>query len=116
MVSYDQIGHGYARTRRADARIVEQIPSLLSLPPGGRVVDVGAGTGNYSNALAAAGYRVVAGEPSAAMRLQAVAPPSVFLGARFAEALPLRGGGGNAAVCILPFYHFTDARPTPRER
>src|SRR5260370_21866434 len=115
MVSYDQIGHGYARTRRADARIVEQIPSLLSLPPGGRVVDVGAGTGNYSNARAAAGYRVVAVEPSAAMRIQAVAQRSVIWRTGFAEALPLGDGEVNAAICILAFHHFPDGRQALRE-
>ena len=115
MVSYDQIGHGYSRTRRADARIVEQITALLSLPIGSRVVDVGAGTGNYSNALAAAGYRVVAVEPSAAMRIQATAHPSVIWRTGFAKALPLGDGEVNAAICILAFHHFPDHRQAARE-
>src|SRR5260370_24384545 len=115
MVSYDQIGHGYSRTRRADARIVEQITALLSMPIGSLVVDVGAGTGNYSNARAAAGYRVVAVEPSAAMRIQAVAHPSVIWRTGFAEALPLGDGEVNAAICILAFHHFPDGRQALRE-
>jgi ubiquinone/menaquinone biosynthesis C-methylase UbiE len=115
MVSYDQIGHGYSRTRRADPRIVEQITALLSLPLGSRVVDVGAGTGNYSNAIAAAGYRVVAVEPSAAMRIQAVAYPSVIWRVGLAEGLPLGEGEVNAAICILAFHHFPDHRQALRE-
>jgi ubiquinone/menaquinone biosynthesis C-methylase UbiE len=55
MPLYDQLGQGYSRTRRADARIVERIIDLLSLPVGSHIADVGAGTGNYSNALAAHG-------------------------------------------------------------
>ncbi len=115
MASYDQIGHGYSRTRRPDPRIVEQITALLSLPIGSRIVDVGAGTGNYSNALAAAGYSVVAVEPSAAMRIQAVAHPFVIWRAGFAEALPLKDGEVNAAICILAFHHFSHHRQALRE-
>src|SRR5271166_4470950 len=107
---FDQIGHGYSSTRRPDARIVERITTLLSLPAGGRIVDVGAGTGNYSNALADAGYGVVAVEPSAAMRTQAVAHPSVIWRTGFAEALPVGDGEVNAAICILAFHHFSDHR------
>jgi ubiquinone/menaquinone biosynthesis C-methylase UbiE len=115
MALYDRIGQGYSRTRRADPRIVEQIIGLLSLPVGGRIVDVGAGTGNYSNAVAAADYSVVAVEPSAAMRIQTVAHPSVIWRAGFAEALPLNDGEVNAAICILAFHHFSDHRQALRE-
>lgn len=115
MASYDRIGHGYSRTRRSDPRIVEEITALLSLPVGSRIVDVGAGTGNYSNALAAAGYSVVAVEPSAAMRTQAPAHPSVIWRAGFAEALPLEDGEVQAAICIMAFHHFSNHRQALRE-
>jgi hypothetical protein len=45
MALYDQIGHGYSITRRADARIVERIAALLALPAASRIADGGAGTG-----------------------------------------------------------------------
>jgi SAM-dependent methyltransferase len=115
MVLYDQIGHGYSRTRRADARIVERIAALLALPAASHIADVGAGTGNYSNALAEAGYKVVAIEPSATMRSQAVAHPSVIWREGFAEALPLRDGEVNAAICIVTFHHISDHRQALRE-
>ena len=115
MASYDRIGQGYSRTRRADPRIAQQITALLSLPISSRVVDVGAGTGNYSNALAEAGYSVVAVEPSAAMRIQAVTHPSVIWRAGFAEALPLKDGEVDGAICILAFHHFSDHRQALRE-
>jgi ubiquinone/menaquinone biosynthesis C-methylase UbiE len=115
MASYEQIGQGYSRTRRADARIVQQIIALLSLPIGSRLVDIGAGTGNYSNALAAAGYRIVAVEPSATMRIQAVAHPSVDWRTGFAEALPLAKGEVDAAICVLAFHHFSHHRQALRE-
>jgi len=115
MVSYDQIGSGYSRTRRADARIVERITALLSLPIGSRVVDIGAGTGNYSNAIAEKGYQVVAVEPSAAMRYQAQAHSSVVWQAGCAEALPLNDAAVDGAICILAFHHFSDHRQALRE-
>jgi ubiquinone/menaquinone biosynthesis C-methylase UbiE len=115
MALYDQIGHGYSRTRRADARIVERIAALLALPAASHIADVGAGSGNYSNALAEAGYGVVAIEPSATMRSQAAAHPSVIWRDGFAEALPLRDGEVNAAICILAFHHIWDHRQALRE-
>jgi ubiquinone/menaquinone biosynthesis C-methylase UbiE len=115
MVSYEQIGQGYSQTRRADARIVQQIIVLLSLPVDSRLLDVGAGTGNYSNAMAAAGYKVVAVEPSATMRGQAVAHPSVDWRAGLAEALPVRDGEVDAAICVLAFHHFSNHRQALRE-
>jgi ubiquinone/menaquinone biosynthesis C-methylase UbiE len=115
MALYDGIGQGYSRTRRSDPRIVEEIIGLLSIPVAGRVVDVGAGTGNYSNALAAAGYSLVAVEPSAAMRIQALAHQSVIWRAGYAEALPVKDAEVNAAICILAFHHFSDHRRALRE-
>ena len=69
---YDKIGITYRQTRRADPRIVEKLITLLNLAAGTCIADVGAGTGNYSNALADAGFTVRAIEPSPIMRAQAI--------------------------------------------
>lgn len=50
MASYDRDWVEYSLTRHADARIVEHVTTLLPPPIGSRLVDAGAGTGNYSNA------------------------------------------------------------------
>jgi precorrin-6B methylase 2 len=55
MILYNSIGKQYNFTRKADPRIVDQIINLLNLPPKSLIADVGAGTGNYSNALAGKG-------------------------------------------------------------
>lgn len=89
--------------------------ALLSLPIGSRLVDIGAGTGNYSNALGAAGYRIVAVEPSATIRVQSLAQPSVDWRTGFAEALPVADGEVDAAICVLAFHHFSDHRQALRE-
>jgi protein-L-isoaspartate O-methyltransferase len=74
---YDFIGHDYAQTRQPDLRILGRLMELLRLPPGARIADVGAGTGNYSNALADCGYIIKAIEPSQSMRRQAASRPGV---------------------------------------
>jgi ubiquinone/menaquinone biosynthesis C-methylase UbiE len=106
---YDSIGRTYSASRRADPRIVGQVASLLRLPPGARLADVGAGTGNYSNALANAGFQVSAVEPSAEMRAQAEVRTGVvwFEGAAD-ESL-------DGVVATLAIHHFTSVPDAARE-
>ena len=64
---FHTIGNTYNKTRAADDRIVSELLRLLGLQKGAIIADVGAGTGNYSVALANAGYKIKAVEPSPAM-------------------------------------------------
>ncbi len=105
---YDQIGPDYTRTRRSDTRILRKLIELLQLPPGSSIVDVGAGTGNYSNALADHGYNVLALEPSRSMREQAQRHPKVCWIAGVAESIPLADAAVDAVVAILSYHHFSD--------
>lgn len=105
---YDQIGRSYAATRAADPRIVDRLLALLDLPVGALVCDVGAGSGNYANALAKRGYRVRAVEPSATMRDQAPPHPLVEWSAGVAEDLPLADGAVAGVVSTLASHHFVD--------
>jgi precorrin-6B methylase 2 len=68
---YDTIGKDLNANRRNDPCLVAALSGQLRLPPGALLADIGAGTGNYANAMAAAGYQINAVEPSAAMRAQA---------------------------------------------
>jgi SAM-dependent methyltransferase len=116
MVSlYDEIGQSYATTRAADVRIVERLVALLDLLPGAVVCDVGAGSGNYANALAARGYQILAVEPSVAMRSQARPHPLVTWAAGVAEDLPLDDGAAAGLVSTLASHHFTDLERAFRE-
>jgi len=103
---YDRIGKGYTTHRRADARIVDFLVDLLSLPEAGVIADIGAGTGNYSVALAERGYRVKAVEPSSTMRVQAGMHPRVEWIDGTAESIPLPDDSAGAVVNILAFHHF----------
>ncbi len=108
--TYESIGEGYSRHRRADPRIVRELALLLGLPRTREIVDVGAGTGNYAAALAQLGCRVVAVEPSATMRRQAPEVPGVRWVAASAERLPLADGCAEGVACLLALHHFADAR------
>jgi ubiquinone/menaquinone biosynthesis C-methylase UbiE len=79
-----------------------------------RVLDLGAGTGRFSSALAERCHALVVGvEPSASMRAIAVArnahPRVAYVGGR-AESIPLRDDSCDAAFVFLSLHHFTDRR------
>ena len=108
MSLYNSIGQNYNRTRQADSRIVDRLIGLLNLPRGSTIADVGAGTGNYSNAIAQAGYRVVAIEPSEVMQRQRQAHPNVSWLTAAAEQIPLPDNAVDGAVVMLALHHFND--------
>jgi ubiquinone/menaquinone biosynthesis C-methylase UbiE len=108
---YDAIGATYTRTRRADPRIVKAVLGLLNVPAESIVTDVGAGTGNYSNAIAEQGRLTVhAIEPSAVMRAQAVPHARVRLMEGAADAIPLPDGAADGVVSTLAIHHFPDLK------
>ena len=106
--AYDKLGTGYNTTRRADLRIVDRIIELLDIPLGSRILDVGAGTGSYSHALAERGYEMTALEPSAVMREQGRQEKSISWVAGSAESLPFADGSFDGAILILCIHHFSD--------
>jgi ubiquinone/menaquinone biosynthesis C-methylase UbiE len=113
---YDTIGATYTRTRQADPRIVEAILGLLNVPAESIVADVGAGTGNYSNALAERGRLAVhAIEPSPVMRAQAALHARVHFVAGSADAIPLPDSAVDGVVSTLAIHHFPDLSRAFRE-
>ncbi len=107
---YDSIGKTYSVTRHADPRISARLVELLNLPRGASVVDIGAGTGNYSQALAEHGYHVTAVEPSEIMRAQARQHPNLVWREGIGEDLPFGDGEFDGAVMTLCIHHFKDWR------
>jgi ubiquinone/menaquinone biosynthesis C-methylase UbiE len=115
MTLYNSIGEDYNATRQADERIVAKLISLLDLATGSKIADIGAGTGNYSNAIAKAGYQVIAIEPSQVMQSQQQAHPDVSWITASAEQIPLADNAVDAAVVILALHHFNDLDAGLRE-
>ena len=106
---YEQIGRGYARTRREDPRLAERIHRALG--DARTVVNVGAGTGSYEPR----DRHVIAIEPSDVMAAQR--PPDLAPAIRAsAGALPLRDQSVDAAMAILTVHHWdADREPGVRE-
>lgn len=103
MTRYDEIGHGYAVTRREDPRIVAAIEAALA--DAETVVNVGAGTGSYEPRS----RRVVAIEPSEVMAAQRPAErvPAVLA---TADRLPLIDDAVDAAMTVLSLHHWDEHR------
>jgi ubiquinone/menaquinone biosynthesis C-methylase UbiE len=112
---YDTIGKNYNANRKADPRIVKKIIELLDLPEGSIIADIGAGTGNYSNALAGLGYRVIAIEPSGVMRRQAKPHKKVRWIEGVSESIPLKDNSVNGIITILSVHHFTSLEKAANE-
>ncbi len=118
MTLYDEIGQGYTNHRQADSRLVDAIFAAVMRGAGGThpatLVDVGAGTGNYSRALAdrcsrAGGdSRVIAIEPSRRMLEQCIAHPRVDYLQGDAAHIPLVDAAAQAATCVLAIHHVSD--------
>lgn len=100
-MDYDEIGHGYARTRREDPRIAAAVRAALG--DARTVVNVGAGAGSYEPP----DLEVLAVEPSAAMRAQRPADAAPCIEGR-AEALPFADGAFDAAMALLSDHHWDD--------
>ncbi|NJO95663.1 MAG: class I SAM-dependent methyltransferase [Pleurocapsa sp. CRU_1_2] len=115
MALYDVIGETYAQTRRSDPRIAGKLLEILASSKAHTIVDIGAGTGSYAHVLAEYGYHVLAIEPSAIMRIQAIAHPAIEWINGAADNLPLFERTVDAAIVMLAFHHFPDSRQALRE-
>ncbi|WP_455210263.1 class I SAM-dependent methyltransferase [Kaarinaea lacus] len=104
---YNHIGVHYSKYRRADQRLVDAIDNLLQIPNSETIADVGAGTGNYSCALAEKGYAVNALEPSELMLAQRKKHPRVHWCKGYAENIPLGSASVAAAIAVLAIHHFS---------
>ena len=115
MTLFNSIGKMYGNTRQADERIVAQLVRLLDLKRGSTIADIGAGTGNYSVALADAGFKIRAIEPSSVMISHAPQHASVEWIAGCAEDIPLKDKAVGGVISVLALCHFSDAERAFRE-
>lgn len=66
-VKYDEIGTDYNLTRKADKLLTEQLLHHLKPTKSGKYLDVGCGTGNYTNELQKNGFEFIGIDPSKRM-------------------------------------------------
>lgn len=112
---YNSIGTNYNINRTSDDRIVNIIIALLGLPSGSTIADIGAGTGNYSTALAEFGYKVKAIEPSEEMRKQAKPNKNVTWLIGTAESIPLPDNAVDGVIVVLAIHHFSSLAQASEE-
>jgi ubiquinone/menaquinone biosynthesis C-methylase UbiE len=105
---YDHIASAFSSARRADSRIVATLMSALDVKPGAHIADLGAGTGNYSNALAEGGLLISAIEPSESMIRQAKKHKNVNWYLASAEVLPLYRGSLDGIISVSAIHFFSN--------
>src|SRR5438445_1623196 len=93
-----------------DPRILEALAALAGLKPGETVVELGAGLGHFTRALAATGARVVAVERDRELvPILRAELPAVEVAEADAKSFDFRSvaGGGRVVVCGNLPYHLT---------
>ncbi|MGH7718823.1 MAG: class I SAM-dependent methyltransferase [Gemmatimonadaceae bacterium] len=99
----------YDRTRRADPFITSRLLHHLRHAPSGRYVELGCGTGNYTQAMARAGGWWVGADVSWPMVEAARAKEAdVEWCVADVRALALRTASFDGAVCSLALHYFKD--------
>jgi ubiquinone/menaquinone biosynthesis C-methylase UbiE len=66
-VKHNAIGLNYNQTRKADPYLTEQLVKYLNPNKNGLYLDIGCGTGNYTNALEEKGFPFIGMDPSIEM-------------------------------------------------
>jgi ubiquinone/menaquinone biosynthesis C-methylase UbiE len=115
MTIFNTIGKTYNNTRVADERIVSELIRLLSLGKGSIIADIGAGTGNYTVALANAGFNIKAIEPSEIMVSNSQENSKIEWIIGCAENIPLQTSSVDAVFSVLALPHFWDIEQAFRE-
>lgn len=106
---YDKIGKKYDQTRKADPEISAKIINFLSPKESGYYLDVGCGSGNYTEAIFERGFNICGVDISEEMLAKAMKKNSQIkwiLGD--AKSLPFSNNQVDGAICILATHHIKD--------
>ncbi len=108
-VKYDKIGVDYNLTRKADKFLTEQLLYHLNPRKGGFYLDIGCGTGNYTNEFQRKGYQFIGIDPSIAMLEKAKSKnQSIEWKVGTAEKTGLADSGVDGVIGSLTIHHWTD--------
>jgi len=116
-IDYDQLADVYGRFRKCHGEVLRGLVAEAGLGAASRVLEVGAGTGNYSRAIQElTGCYCAAVEPSRAMRDQLrEAGTAVEVIEGKGEELPLPDHGFDLVFCVDVVHHLTDPAAFFRE-
>jgi ubiquinone/menaquinone biosynthesis C-methylase UbiE len=106
---YDKIGKTYDQTRKADPGIISRILMHLSPHPTGHYLDIGCGSGNYTEAVFKRGFNICGLDVSEEMLAKAKNKnPQIEWVKGDARSLPFPDRVFEGAVCILATHHIKD--------
>ena len=108
-VKYDKIGVDYNITRQADPYLSSQLLKYLQPHKNGTYLDIGCGTGNYTNALQRKGYQFIGVDPSKEMLDKAQRKNSnIDWRIGTAENIPLSENSVDGIIASLTIHHWSD--------
>ena len=110
-VKYDKIGSDYNLTRKADKYLTEQLLHHLKPTKNGKYLDIGCGTGNYTNELRKNGFQFIGIDPSKQMLEKAKLKNNEIdwkIGS--AENIGLPKNIVDGVIASLTIHHWTDLK------
>lgn len=110
-VKYDKIGIDYNLTRKADKFLTEQLLFHLDPKENGLYLDIGCGTGNYTNELQKRGFQCIGIDPSIEM-LEKAKSNNQQIDWRIgtAEKTGLADNSINGIIGSLTIHHWTNVK------
>lgn len=107
---YAKVADSYARGRpEYPSEMISWMQKTTAIGSGDHVVDLGAGTGKFTNALVKLGLRVDAVEPVDEMRAQLAALlPGVTVHGGVAQHLDIDTASADLVTCAQSFHWFAD--------
>jgi SAM-dependent methyltransferase len=117
--TFDEVAHLYDQARPGyPEALFEDVVSLSGIPPHGRILEIGCGTGQATLPLARRGYRILAVELGANLaavaRRNLAAYPEVEVHTGAFEAWPLEAGAFDLAIAATAFHWIDPAIGYPK--
>jgi len=106
---YDKIGIHYNQTRKADTYLASRLLHHLNPNESGHYLDIGCGTGNYTDALQRRGFQFVGIDPSNEMLANAkLRNPKIDWQIGSAEKTGLEENSIDGIIACLTIHHWPD--------